>query len=71
MNPDQPTSETAPLMHASANESIEAVFRQGCQLERELAEIKAVLADPLAVHLNMLRGTIQWTPANLRHLLGQ
>ena len=36
----------------------------------EIEQIKAVLADPLAVHLNMLRGTIQWTPANLRHLLG-
>ena len=36
----------------------------------ELARIKAILADPLAVHLNMMRGIIQWTPANLRHLLG-
>ena len=37
----------------------------------ELEQIKAILADPLAVHLNMLRGTIQWTPANLRHLMGE
>ena len=37
----------------------------------KLARIKAILADPLAVHLNMMRGTIQWTPANLYHLLGQ
>ena len=36
----------------------------------ELARIKAILADPLAVHLNMMRGEIKWTPANLRHLLG-
>ena len=36
----------------------------------ELEQIKTILADPLAVHLNMMRGTIQWTPANLRHLLG-
>lgn len=38
---------------------------------QELAELKAVLTDPLAVHLNMMRGTIRWTPANLYHLLGQ
>jgi hypothetical protein len=37
---------------------------------KELEQIKAVLADPVAVHLNMMRGTIAWTPANLRHLLG-
>jgi hypothetical protein len=40
------------------------------RLERELEQIKAILADPLAVHLNMMRGTIKWTPANLRSLLG-
>lgn len=40
------------------------------ELERELDQVKAILADPLAVHLNMMRGLIQWTPANLRHLLG-
>ena len=37
----------------------------------EIEQIKATLADPHAVHINMLRGTIQWTPANLRHLLGE
>lgn len=26
-------------MHAAANESIEAVFRKGCDLERQLAEV--------------------------------
>jgi hypothetical protein len=36
----------------------------------ELEQIKAILADPLAVHLNMMRGTIKCTHANLRHLLG-
>ena len=36
----------------------------------ELERIKAILADPLAVHLNMMRGEIKCTPANLRHLLG-
>lgn len=36
----------------------------------ELKQIKSILADPLAVHLNMMRGTIKWTPANLRQLLG-
>jgi hypothetical protein len=37
---------------------------------KELEQIKAVLADPVAVHINMMRGTIAWTPANLRRLLG-
>jgi len=37
---------------------------------KELEQIKAILANPVAVHLNMMRGTIAWTPANLRHLLG-
>jgi len=36
----------------------------------EVDQTKAILADPLAVHLNMMRGTIKWTSANLRHLLG-
>lgn len=41
------------------------------QMERELEQIKAILADPHAVHIKMLRGIIQWTPAQLHHLLGQ
>ena len=36
----------------------------------ELEQIKAILTNPLAVHLNMMRGKIKWTSANLRHLLG-
>jgi molecular chaperone GrpE (heat shock protein) len=36
----------------------------------EVEQIKTILTDPLAVHLNMMRGTIAWSPANLRHLLG-
>jgi len=47
------------------------------QLERELtaarseiAQIKAILANPVAVHSNLLRGTIAWTPEHLRHILG-
>ena len=36
----------------------------------EIERIKAILADPLTVHISMMRGLIQWTPANLRHLLG-
>ena len=31
-----PTPETAPFMHAAANESIAAVFEQGCKLEMDL-----------------------------------
>ena len=37
----------------------------------EIEQIKTTLANPHAVHVNMLRGTIRWTPANLRHLLGK
>ena len=37
------TPLTAPLMHAAANESIEAMFRQGCDLERKLAEARTAL----------------------------
>lgn len=51
-------------------ESLDALCDHTERLERELEQIKAILADPLAVHLNMMRGTIQWTPANLRSLLG-
>jgi hypothetical protein len=29
-----------------------------------------ILADPRLVHINMLHGTIAWTPENLRHVLG-
>jgi uncharacterized small protein (DUF1192 family) len=36
----------------------------------EIEQIKATLANPHAVHLNMMRGTIKWTPANLKSLLG-
>lgn len=35
-----PTPETAPRMHAAANESIEAMFKQGCAMEVELAEAR-------------------------------
>ena len=52
-------------------ESRDALCDHTERLERELEQIKAILADPLAVHLNMMRGTIKWTPANLRHLLGK
>jgi hypothetical protein len=45
-------------------------LRERNDARAELEQIKAVLADPVAVHLNMMRGTIAWTPANLRHLLG-
>lgn len=29
-----------------------------------------ILKDPVAVHINMLRGTIAWTPEHMRHILG-
>jgi len=54
----------------SAEEAIDRRDAEIAELERELAQIKAVLADPLAVHLNMMRGTIKWTRSNLWHLLG-
>ena len=41
------------------------------QLERELNDILKILKDPVEVHLNLLRKTIAWTPAHLRHVLGE
>lgn len=38
MNND-PIPEMSPQMHAAANESIEAVFLKGCDLERQLSEV--------------------------------
>lgn len=35
-------------------------------LEMEIERLK----DPQFVHINMLRGTIAWTPEHLRHILG-
>lgn len=54
----------------TTGEALDALCYHAERLERELEQIKATLANPHAVHLNMLRGTIQWTAANLRHLLG-
>lgn len=51
-------------------ESLDALCDHAERMERELEQVKVILADPLAVHLNMMRGTIKWTPANLRSLLG-
>ena len=51
-------------------QAIDALCDHAERLERELEQVKTILADPLAVHINMMRGTIKWTPANLRHLLG-
>lgn len=51
-------------------QALDALCDHAERLEREIEQIKAILANPHAVHLNMLRGTIQWTHANLRHLLG-
>ncbi len=48
-----------------------------CVLRRERDEWKEkaehilkILSDPAAVHINLLRGTIAWTPEHLRHVLG-
>ena len=38
-----PTPETAPLMHAAANESIAAMFAQGCALEVKCGDLNFVL----------------------------
>jgi hypothetical protein len=61
----------------SAEMLMQHLIRHHNRLERErndakeeLEQIKTILADPLAVHMNMMRGTIKWTPANLRALLG-
>lgn len=36
----------------------------------ELRRLKAILADPNQVRLNLLRGTIAWTPETLGSVLG-
>jgi hypothetical protein len=36
----------------------------------EYRNVLEILKDPVAVHINMLRGTIAWTPEHLRHVLG-
>lgn len=46
--------------------TLEDALRQRDEAREDLAK----LSDPLAVHINMMRGTIAWTPENLRHLLG-
>jgi hypothetical protein len=37
---------------------------------KEYRNVLRILQDPVAVHINMLRGTIAWTPEHLRHVLG-
>jgi len=54
---ERPTPRTAPLMHAAANESIEAMFKRGCDLERQLAERDAQLAEA--------RTAMEWARQNL------
>ncbi len=41
------------------------------RLTTEITQLKAILADPNAVRLNMLHGTIAWTPETLRSVLGE
>ena len=52
-------------------QALDALCNHAERMDAEIEQIKATLANPHAVHINMLRGTIQWTPANLRHLLGE
>ena len=40
------------------------------EAEHEMKTIMAILADPHKVMLNMLHGTIAWTPETLRRVLG-
>lgn len=50
-------------------EALRMLRSHGEEMEKR-ATINSVLSDPAAVHINMLRGTIAWTPENLRHVLG-
>lgn len=52
-------------------QAIDAICDHAERMKTEIEQIKATLANPQSVHINMLRGAIQWTPANLYHLLGQ
>lgn len=36
----------------------------------EYRNMLKILKDPVAVHINLLRGTIAWTPEHLRHVIG-
>ena len=36
----------------------------------EYRNVLKILKDPVAVHINMLRGTIAWAPEHLRHVIG-
>lgn len=63
----------ADAIHSCHNECA----RPMCVLRRERDEWKEkaehmlkILSDPAAVHINLLRGTIAWTPEHLRHVLG-
>lgn len=40
------------------------------ELHQEVSKITSILADPHKVMLNMLHGTIAWTPETLRRVLG-
>lgn len=37
----------------------------------EAQHVPEILRNPVAVHINMLRGTIAWTKDHLRHLIGE
>ena len=51
---------TGGIMTHEALETLAAAYR----------DVLRILKDPVAVHINMLRGTIAWTPEHLRHVLG-
>ncbi len=58
-----------PRMERASNESIAAVYEQGCQLERELAEVteslrKAIVWAEAASHRITDRQNINWTYLN-------
>jgi len=39
-------------------------------IAKEYRNTLKIIKDPVAVHINMLRGTIAWTPEHLRHIIG-
>ena len=57
------------LANARRKDSSSSSCSRCVELEQELAAVKAILADPVAVHVNVLRGTIaKLSDANVKHV---
>jgi|AntRauTorckE6833_2_1112554.scaffolds.fasta_scaffold201311_2 hypothetical protein len=63
------SAEEAPEQPPAKADSSATSCSRCVELEQELAAIKIILADPVAVHANTLRGTIaKLSDANVKHV---